>query len=375
MRSVLFVGAFAYASVLAGPPAFAEASAQQRCRAAKLQAIADYTSCRLYAERKLVLRGDIGRFDAALAACDAALSRDWQNAAERAAAQQAECADAPRPLADYQSVISAHTDALATALAGDTLLLCGNGVVDAGEECDRADLGRSTCASEGFAGGTLTCGVDCTIDIGACFPERFVDNRDGTITDLETRLMWEKKVGLDGSFDAADLAWPHDADIVVPWAARCDRACQPGTAAAAACAAAAGDGFAGCSPCPGECRPRTGIPGTPTAWQWIVALNDARFAGRADWRLPRRDELDSLLTFERKSAPGVATALHGRRCGPDCTDLGNPDCTCTGSRYWTSSVATRPGDSIWTVDLGDTSITQAEATTAAASVRAVRHLD
>jgi hypothetical protein len=375
MRSIRFVGAFACASILAAPQAFADASARDHCRAAKLQAIADYTSCRLHAERKLVLRGDIGRFDAALAACDATLTGDWQGAVDRAARRDTECADAPRPLADYRAVISTHTDALSSALAGNTLLLCGNGVVDAGEECDRADLDRSTCASEGFAGGALSCGVDCTLDTGACFAERFVDNRDGTITDLETRLMWEKKVGLDGSFDADDLAWPHDADTVIAWAARCDQVCQPGAAAGAACAAATGPGFPGCSPCPEDCRPRSSLPGAPTAWQWIVALNDARFAGRSDWRLPTREELDSLLTFGRQTAPGVAAALHGRSCGPDCTDLGDPDCACTGTRYWTGSVATEPGESVWTVDFGDTSITRTEATTAAASVRAVRHLD
>jgi hypothetical protein len=39
---------------------------------------------------------------------------------------------------------------------------CGSGVIDPGERCDGDDLGEQTCASRGFAGGTLACKADCT---------------------------------------------------------------------------------------------------------------------------------------------------------------------------------------------------------------------
>lgn len=45
---------------------------------------------------------------------------------------------------------------------------CDNdGVKDAGEQCDGADLGGETCVSQGFAGGSLACS-DCVFDTSGC---------------------------------------------------------------------------------------------------------------------------------------------------------------------------------------------------------------
>lgn len=46
--------------------------------------------------------------------------------------------------------------------------LCGNGTIDAGEECDGGNLNDGTCASEGFVGGTLSCTSSCTYNTSAC---------------------------------------------------------------------------------------------------------------------------------------------------------------------------------------------------------------
>ncbi len=48
--------------------------------------------------------------------------------------------------------------------AGD----CGNGVIDALEQCDGSDLQGVTCASLGFTGGVLACGSDCQQDFTDC---------------------------------------------------------------------------------------------------------------------------------------------------------------------------------------------------------------
>ena len=47
---------------------------------------------------------------------------------------------------------------------------CGNGRIDAGEQCDGAMLGGATCTSlgMGFSGGTLRCGAGCRYDTAMC---------------------------------------------------------------------------------------------------------------------------------------------------------------------------------------------------------------
>lgn len=48
-----------------------------------------------------------------------------------------------------------------------SLALCGNGVLNEGEECDGALLAGQTCESKGFASGTLGCN-NCRFDTGLC---------------------------------------------------------------------------------------------------------------------------------------------------------------------------------------------------------------
>ena len=52
--------------------------------------------------------------------------------------------------------------------------LCGDGVINAREECDGADLGGRTCAALGFTGGTLTCTPACRLSTRGCDPTFFV---------------------------------------------------------------------------------------------------------------------------------------------------------------------------------------------------------
>ncbi len=49
--------------------------------------------------------------------------------------------------------------------------VCGNSVVEPGEDCDRAQLAGATCETAGnFVGGVLACAGDCTFDTSACTP-------------------------------------------------------------------------------------------------------------------------------------------------------------------------------------------------------------
>jgi hypothetical protein len=166
--------------------------------------------------------------------------------------------------------------------------------------------------------------------------DRFVDNADGTITDNKTGLMWEKKVKLDRTVDYGNL---HDADDSYPWCGRCSSEaspyCQPTAAAAALCAANVEGGATGCDQC-------TGSDGTcnvtDTIWTWVTALNAATFAGHADWRVPKREELRSLIDYAAVTVPAVNVAFQGASCGGACTDIASAACSCTNSRnYWSAS--------------------------------------
>lgn len=46
--------------------------------------------------------------------------------------------------------------------------LCGNGVIDPGEDCDGAELAGDSCQSHGFADGTLLCSEQCGFDEHLC---------------------------------------------------------------------------------------------------------------------------------------------------------------------------------------------------------------
>lgn len=75
-----------------------------------------------------------------------------------------------------QSVCSAGYDSSCTYCASscsyNTLQgpLCGDNLAQVGfEECDGADLAGQTCSSQGFVGGTLACKQDCaSFDVSAC---------------------------------------------------------------------------------------------------------------------------------------------------------------------------------------------------------------
>ena len=52
--------------------------------------------------------------------------------------------------------------------ASTGISLCGNGVIDQGEECDGSNLTGQTCLSRGYTGGTLSCNSNCAINTSAC---------------------------------------------------------------------------------------------------------------------------------------------------------------------------------------------------------------
>lgn len=121
---------------------------------------------------------------------------------------------------------------------------------------------------------------------------RWQDHGDGTITDLQTGLMWEKKS--DGGPRL------HDVHEAFRWSSDEEA----------------------------------------TIWDWLDALNSdggKGFAGYSDWRIPNIKELQSIVDYEVFN-PAVPRPFHGPGCGLGCDNVRAPDCSCTAmSGYWSST--------------------------------------
>ena len=218
---------------------------------------------------------------------------------------------------------------------------CGNGVIDENELCDGAALGGQTCQSLGYESGSLGCTAGCGFDVSGCASPTcvggggvlpatgqttaygpgsdgavragaalsYTDNLDGTITDNNTGLMWEKK---------DDSGGIHDKDYGYSWST-------------------------------GE----NNMDGTITT-TFLATLNGGGgFAGYTDWRIPNKKELQSILDYEVYS-PSVDPAFHQPATCTGCADVTLASCSCTASlSYWSSTtIATNPSFA-WRVDFTD----------------------
>jgi len=161
-------------------------------------------------------------------------------------------------------------------------------------------------------------------------PARFVDNRDGTITDRTHGLRWEKKVAQDGVPGGL-----HDVDNSYLWAGECSdillpqQYCQPTVASSSACTA--GGGGNACAMCPDgrtcvESRSSNNADFS-TIWGWVAQLNAERFADYEDWRIPTLEELANLdsdrLAFSESFDKYTACKIDR------CPMIRDPNCSCT----------------------------------------------
>jgi len=226
------------------------ATPEDTCEAAKNQESGKYAFCRAKAEAKAIKTG----LPPDYSKCDTKLLDKWAKAEDKAIAKGAACIDAVSYPA-IQSFVTAHTDAVASALDGGVLPAAAQGQrVRTGQtDCwDSSDV-LTPCAGTGQDGDTLT---GLTVS--------FTDNGDGTITDNRTGLVWEK-LARDGSI--------HEYSTEYTW---------------------------------------------HTAATKIAALNGGGgFAGYTDWRLPNISELQSLANFGAM-APAVDAPFH-TGCIAACT--------------------------------------------------------
>jgi hypothetical protein len=302
-----------------------------KCEAAKLKEAGKYHFCRMKAESKAVKKSEAADYGK----CVAKFNDKWPLIEQKGEGACPTNGDE----AAIETETTDHVNYMALILHDPNYSPpgCGDGIADpnANEQCDGADLGGADCDSLGYTGGgTLSCTAGCAYDTSLCecaassgaFPATgqvtcwnssgavitcagtghdgeiqagatlaYMDNDDGTITDLNTGLMWEKKSD-DGSVHNKDTTYTWDNAFAVH----------------------------------------------------VATLNSTAFAGYADWRVPNVKELQSIIDYERL-IPSV-DPVFDNCTPPGCTVT---SCSCTASsRYWSSTTGANGPAAAWSVDFG-----------------------
>jgi hypothetical protein len=160
---------------------------------------------------------------------------------------------------------------------------------------------------------TTSYGVGSDGDVKAGATLSYTDNGDGTITDNNTGLMWEKK-DYSGSI--------HDIYKSYEWGMSSEPYTMNGT----------------------------------MVTEFLATLNRAPcFAGHCDWRIPNVKELQSIVDYEVPyPGPTVNAAFH-TNCVAGCSGStnGGPICSCTAAgKYWSSTTYRGYPNDAWYADFG-----------------------
>jgi len=156
--------------------------------------------------------------------------------------------------------------------------------------------GQTTCWDG--SGNVIPCagtGQDGDLRKGA--PLAYVDNGNGTVTDKNTGLVWEK-LSVDRSV--------HDVGNVYTW----DQAFSV----------------------------------------HVATLNSTNFAGHNDWRVPNVRELQSIVNYQNFNPP-VSPAFNNN-CSLGCT-VTTCSCTANSGVYWSSTTVARTPTNAWLVEFVD----------------------
>lgn len=293
----------------------AAATPEQKCQASKNVAAGRYALCRLKAEKKLTLTNDATKYNAALVVCMTSLTKSWEKAEDVAAKKGATCSDVAFPVGQFALAIDGLADHVSAALGGAA----------APAVCDNSCSGKAdgtTCDAALDHGTTLICvngACQACVPNGNGIGTQFVDNGDGTITDVHTCLVWEKK---------DDSGGPHDKDNEYTWS---NRANPQGDCTVAGCP-----------------------PNGEAFTVFLASLNSSRFAGHGDWRLPSSGgnamyptgqpaHRESLIQGTYPSCGDTTVdpvipcidPLFNVNCGefhpPGAQTAGNPGCTVDGA--------------------------------------------
>ena len=182
----------------------------------------------------------------------------------------------------------------------------------------------------------------------------YTDNGDGTITDNNTGLMWEKKDdsgGIHGqnntyTWGMTSPPYTMNGTMVTEFLATLNNRC-------------AGDGTTDCT------------AGGDAACVGI-GTGKCGFAGHRDWRIPNIKELQSIMDYENVD-PTVNAAFHNATGCTGCTDVTLASCSCTAATafYWSSTTYSGGPQNAWDVNFVFSSIANS-AKSGGNAVRAVR---
>jgi hypothetical protein len=298
---------------------------EQKCQSAKNKAAGKYAACRQTAESKVVLTGDLTKYSLSIGKCETKFASSWQRAIDGATAAMTTCPDAPLTGPQFKTVIDEHSANIATALAGGGLDDCPTERSQCQSDlaaCLASTLPAARLLKTGQTGcydadgnGIACAGTGQDGELQKGVVRSYTDNGDGTITDNQTGLTWEKKSD-DGSI--------HDKDDLYSW----------------------NDAFA----------------------VFVAALNTASFAGHNDWRLPNRYELESM--FDLTGGNPAVDAAFDNACVPTCV-VASCSCTQPNTEYWASTSLAGNTDFAW-VAFSNGGVNFDHKVFSTASVRAVR---
>ena len=139
---------------------------------------------------------------------------------------------------------------------------------------------------------------------------RYQNNGDGTITDLNTGLMWEQKIR-----DIVTAKGNHDVTLTFAW----DSA-------------------------------------APTIWDWLEQVNTeggTGLAGHNDWRIPNVKELQSIVDYGKITLAVDPAFNHGPgfNNGPFFPPCSVAECSLTGpGDYWSATSFATSGSVAWVVN-------------------------